>query len=357
MVVLMWLGWSSYYGSEIDMQTTTVLITGANGFVGSHILEACMQHDGITIIAACRDKRKLIPEFMGEVREGDLRDSNYLKDLLNGIDVVCHAAAWTSAWGHEATDKDLFLKPSLSLIDRVLKSNVSKFILLSSTSVAAPYASSDPMSLADESRLKLWPHMRNVAKLENHMRKQADQGCTMITLRVGLFAGRRYGIGLLPLLVPRLKTHLVPWVKGGKTGMPITGGDDIGEAFALAVIAPNLKGFQGFNIVGPIIPTVREVITFLNQEYKVPKPHFGVPFFIAYIFARTMELIDPVVPWEPLVTRSIIHLLEETVATNDRASSLLKYEPKTHWKDVISMQMEEMAVHQKTAMKMYKPIV
>ena len=338
------------------MQSTTVLVTGANGFVGSHILEAMIRHEGITLIAACRDRRKLIPEFSGEVREGDLRDSNYLKSLLEGVDVVCHAASWTSVWKHVSNSERLFMQPSMSLIDQVLRSDVSRFILLSTTSLAAPYASADPMSKANERHLKLWPHMQNVARLENYMRSRVDQGCTMVSLRVGLFAGRRYGIGLLPLLVPRLKTHLVPWVKGGKTGLPITAGDDIGEAFTLAAIAPNLNGYQGFNVVGPTIPTAREVITFLNQEYKIPKPHFGVPFFIAYIFARTMELIDPIVPWEPLVTRSIIHLLEETGATNDRASTMLGYEPKVHWKDAIRMQMEEMAVRQKKPMKMYKPI-
>lgn len=338
------------------MQSTTILVTGANGFVGSHILEALMRHEGITTIAACRDKRKLIPGFSGEVREGDLRDSNYLKTLLRGVDVVCNAAAWTSVWNHSSDSERLFLQPTISLIDQVLRSQVSRFIFLSSTSVAAPDASTDPMSHADEHRLKLWPHMRNVARLENYIRDKAGRGCAMVTLRVGLFAGHRYGIGLLPLLVPRLKTHLVPWVKGGRTGMPITAGDDIGEAFFLAATAPNISGYQGFNVVGPTVPTAREVITFLNQEYKIPKPHFGVPFFIAYLFARTMELLDPIVPWEPLVTRSIIHLLEETGATNDQARSVLGYEPKIHWKDAIRMQMEEMAELQKTPMKMYKPI-
>jgi len=31
-------------------------------------------------------------------------------------------------------------------------------------------------------------------------------------------------------------------------------------------------------VVGPEVPTVREVITFLHDEYGLPKPHFGVPF-------------------------------------------------------------------------------
>ncbi len=138
--------------------------------------------------------------------------------------------------------------------------------------------------------------------------------------------------------------------------MPIIAGDDIGKAFALAATATDLKGYQGFNIIGPAVPTAREVISFLNEAYQLPKPHFSVPFPIAYLFARSMELLDPVVPWEPLVTRSIIHLLEETSASNARATELLGYQPKVHWKEAVRMQMDEMATRQKTPMKMYKPI-
>ena len=137
--------------------------------------------------------------------------------------------------------------------------------------------------------------------------------------------------------------------------MPIVGGDDIGEAFALAATAGELSGYQGFNIVGPTVPTVREVVTFLHEEFRIPTPHFGVPFSLAYLFARTMELIDPVIPWEPLVTRSIIHLLEDTGATNERALSMLGYEPRVRWKDAIRVQMDEMAERQKSPMKMYRP--
>jgi nucleoside-diphosphate-sugar epimerase len=338
------------------MQPTTVLVTGANGFVGSHILEALSRREGIVPLAACRDRRRLMPGYSGDVREGDLRNQDYLQDLLEDVDVVCHAAAWTSVWNHAVESERLFLEPSIALIDQVLRRGVSRFIFLSTTSVAAPYASADPMSQADEQRLTFWPHLRNVARIERYLRDNAGRGCTMITLRAGLFAGRRYGLGMLPLLVPRLRTHLVPWVKGGRTGMPIVAGDDIGESFALAATAPGLTGYQGFNIVGPTVPTAREVITFLSTQYGLPKPHFGVPFAMAYPFARSMELLDRLVPWEPLVTRSIIHLLEETGATNERAASMLGYEPQVHWREAIRMQMNEMAERQKSPMKMCKPI-
>ena len=63
---------------------TTVLVTGANGFVGSHVVEALQQRGEVRIIAACRDAEKLLPGFVGEVRLGDLRDPNYCKALVQG---------------------------------------------------------------------------------------------------------------------------------------------------------------------------------------------------------------------------------------------------------------------------------
>lgn len=48
----------------------TILITGANGFVGSHILEAMHTRKDLRVIAACRDAKKLPAFVKGEVREG-----------------------------------------------------------------------------------------------------------------------------------------------------------------------------------------------------------------------------------------------------------------------------------------------
>ncbi|MEZ5713761.1 MAG: NAD(P)-dependent oxidoreductase [Paracoccaceae bacterium] len=336
---------------------TRILVTGATGFVGSHAIEALMGAEGAETIAACRDPARLLPGFEGEVRQGDLEESDYVARAVRGVEVLVHAAAWTSAWGHAALSDAHFLAPSLALIDAAVAAGVRRVIFLSSTSVAAPGRSADPMSLAEAGRLGFWPHLRNVARIEAHMRDLAGRGgAEMTVLRVGLFAGRRYAIGLLPLLVPRLGTHLVPWVAGGRTTLPIVAGEDIGQAFALAALARRLPGYQGFNIVGPSKPRARAVIEHLAREYSLPAPHFSVPFPVARGFAHLMELIDPLVPWEPLVTRSVVHLMEETGATNTRARELLGYRPRVGWKEAIALQMEEMRAKQRGAMAMVRPL-
>ncbi len=335
---------------------TTVLVTGATGFVGSHALEALAQRPKVKVIAACRDRHRLIPGFQGEVREGDLRDAEYRRRMLEGVDVVCHAAAWTSAWNYRENSERLFLQPSLALLDDAIVAGVGRFVFLSSTSAAAPHGAGDPLARGDIRRLRLWPHMQNVVRIEERMRAQAGRGTTMVVLRAGLFAGRRYGLGLLPLLTPRLKTHLVPWVAGGRTSMPIVAGPDLGAAFALAATARGMADFDAFFIVGPSVPTAREAIAFLHEEFGFPMPHFSVPFPMAYAFARLMEWSDPLVPWEPLVTRSIVHLLEETRPSNAKAERALGYRPTIDWRDAVRAQLEEMAVRQQRPMRMHVPL-
>lgn len=332
-----------------------VLVTGANGFVGSHVLEALQQCDDVRVVAACRDAGKLPSGFRGEVRVGDLRDGAYRKTILEGVDTVCHAAAWSSLWGHAEQSRQLFLEPSLALIVDAQAAGVARFINTSTTSAAAPDHSADPMSRGI--RRPLWPHLCNVVAIEDALRLRAGPNFQVVNLRLGIFAGQRYALGLLPILAPRLKTHLVPWVAGGRTSLPIIDGRDIGQAFAMAATAEGLADYEGFNIVGPEVPTVRQVIGLLHEEYGLPLPHFGVPFALAYPFAWLMEKLDPVVPWEPLVTRSIIHLMEEVTADNAKAERLLGYRPTHPWREAIRAQMQEMQVRQTHPMRMAKPVI
>jgi len=189
------------------------------------------------------------------------------------------------------------------------------------------------------------------------MRAKANTNTAMVNMRLGIFAGEHYGLGVLPILLPRLKTHLVPWVAGGKTSLPVIDGADIGEAMKCAAMTEELTGYESFNIAGKEVPTVKELIEFIHEQFAYPKPHFSVPFFIAYPFAWLMEMLDPIVPWEPLVNRSIIHILEDVSVDNNRAIKILDYHPRKHWKDAVSKQIQEMIKYQKKPMRMARPIV
>ncbi|MHB1671994.1 MAG: NAD-dependent epimerase/dehydratase family protein [Acidiferrobacter sp.] len=288
------------------------------------------------------------------IRQGDLRDADYRKAVVEGVDVLCHAAAWTSLWGHKEQSRLLYLEPTLKLIETAKAAGVARFINISTTSAAAPGRSADPMSCGIPR--PFWTHLCNVIAIEDALRLAATPTFQVVNLRLGIFAGSGYGLGLLPILVPRLRTHLVPWVVGGRTHLPIVDGRDIGQAFACAVAAIDLPPYESVNIMGPIAPTVREVITLLHEEHGLPCPHFSVPFGLAYPFGWLMERLDPIVPWEPLVTRSIIHLLEEVHVDNNKAARVLGYSPVYDWRDTVRTQLAEMRVRETRPMRMARPV-
>ena len=80
-------------------QSIAVAVTGACGFLGSHVCRAVAARGHRTIAMVWRDLDRQIPDGLdehAEVREGDVLDSESLETALEGADVVVHCAALVS---------------------------------------------------------------------------------------------------------------------------------------------------------------------------------------------------------------------------------------------------------------------
>ena len=83
-------------------QDQTVLVTGAGGFIGSHLTEKLVA-EGANVRAFVRYNSRgdigllslLPPEIIGrlEIIAGDLRDLTAIKAAMQGIDYVFHLSA------------------------------------------------------------------------------------------------------------------------------------------------------------------------------------------------------------------------------------------------------------------------
>ena len=73
-----------------------ILVTGASGFVGSHIVEALVA-SGLTVRALVRRSSHLGFISHTEVAFGDVTDSISLNSALEGIQGVVHCAGLTRA--------------------------------------------------------------------------------------------------------------------------------------------------------------------------------------------------------------------------------------------------------------------
>jgi nucleoside-diphosphate-sugar epimerase len=80
---------------------TVALVTGASGFIGSHLVSRCLD-DGFDVKALVRKGNSRIGQFRRQgvdVVEGDLRDRDAVHRAVHGCDFVFHSAALASDWG------------------------------------------------------------------------------------------------------------------------------------------------------------------------------------------------------------------------------------------------------------------
>jgi len=83
-----------------SLDGTTVLVTGADGFIGSHLTERLVS-EGASVRALCLYTSAGTKGWLDEspitervdVRLGDIRDERHVEEIVDGVDLVFHLAA------------------------------------------------------------------------------------------------------------------------------------------------------------------------------------------------------------------------------------------------------------------------
>jgi 2-alkyl-3-oxoalkanoate reductase len=229
------------------------LVTGANGFLGRHVVNALLGR-GIEVRAMVRPAARL--EALGwppsvEVFRADLRSSRELVRAFEGVDVLVHLAAVVS--GGEDAQFAGTVAGTERLLDAMAGSSCRRIALCSSFSVY-DYTATHGM-LDESSPLQQAPDVYTrggytVAKWwqERVTRRYVQtHGWDLTVLRPGFIWGRDHGY--LAALGQQIGRHHV--VIGPLTRIPMTHVENCADVFALAAADPRARG-QTLNIVdGP----------------------------------------------------------------------------------------------------------
>jgi nucleoside-diphosphate-sugar epimerase len=117
-----------------------ILITGANGFVGSHIVEE-LAANNYEVICAVRKNSDLkwINNRPVKLKYGTLNDKTFLKEIISETDIVIHCAGVVRALKWD-TYNDVNVTGTKNIIEAVLENNknLKKFIFISSQAAMGP---------------------------------------------------------------------------------------------------------------------------------------------------------------------------------------------------------------------------
>jgi nucleoside-diphosphate-sugar epimerase len=130
------------------------LVTGATGFIGSHMVEALLEKNvEVRCLVRPESNRRWLRDREIELCTGDCRDPGSLHAAVTGVDRVFHLAGVVRARNYE----DYFLSNSTgtrNLLMACLQSNpgLNRFVLVSSQAAAGPSPDRQPLRECDAAR-------------------------------------------------------------------------------------------------------------------------------------------------------------------------------------------------------------
>ncbi len=160
-----------------------VLITGATGFVGSHVVDVLLErgHDVFYIARSTSNMRWLDGKKVTRV-DGSLFDVDSLKDAVTGMDALIHVAGLTAA-RNEAEFRKGNLDATQNLIDAVRAYNpgLKSFVHTSSLTVCGPAPSLERPTTEDQTDLRpLTAYGRTKKLAEDAVRQAMDIPWTIV---------------------------------------------------------------------------------------------------------------------------------------------------------------------------------
>ena len=195
------------------------LVTGASGFLGSHIVDAC-RAQGDAVRALVRSGSDLTYlETLPDVERitGDLTDSVSLVAAVSGCDVVFHAAARVTDVGSRRQFFEANVEGTQALLDAARLAGVPRFVFVSSPSVVA---TGDDQVCIDERT----PYPERPMNLYCETKAEAERlvlaanapGFTTCALRPrGVWGPRDYN-GAIAKLLARMRAGRLPDLSGGR---------------------------------------------------------------------------------------------------------------------------------------------
>jgi nucleoside-diphosphate-sugar epimerase len=269
-------------------KTMTVLVTGAAGFLGSHVTELLVTRGARprALIHPTDDAGRLA-SVGADIFTADVGDRSAIGPALAGVDCVINCAARTGPWGPAAEYHQTNVRGLETLVRAAMAAGVRRFVHVSSITVHG----NNVRGQADEDsplRMEPNPYSRSKVAGENLLQRMIrDEGAPVTIVRPGWIYGPRdtASFARFAALIDQGRMMLIG---SGQNHLPLVYVDDAAEGALLAGEAEQAVG-RTYLLVNDQPVTQRDFVDAIAAELGAPMPTRRIPYGLAMLLGGLSE--------------------------------------------------------------------
>lgn len=114
-----------------------VLITGATGFIGSHLVKACLAkgYEVRAFVMEGDPEEQRIADMGAIIRHGDLRNEPSVMQAAKGVDLIFHCAGLVTDWAPKYMFRQVILEGTENVCQAAHEDKVARLIYISTNDV------------------------------------------------------------------------------------------------------------------------------------------------------------------------------------------------------------------------------
>ena len=273
------------------MENKKVLITGANGFIGSH-LSCRLVEIGYTVLGVYRKNASNNPKFIEYVKEGkiiphisDFTKFNY--DSLGEVDYIFNIAGKVSAWGTLDSFMQVNYEGAKKVLEYAKKFPPKCFCQFSSVAV---YGFDGYENLPEEAEKKPFNNGYSISKLETEKlvcKECEENNIDYVIIRPGNVYGE-YDYTSSNEIYGRIKKEKMLISAGGKFKSCFVYIDNLIDAVLLTTFNKQAHNTD-YNVSDGNNETLKEMFTCIAKHFGVRPKFINVPGPIAKMVAILVE--------------------------------------------------------------------
>jgi len=274
----------------------TLLVTGANGFIGRRVVETLAGYGFKRIRGFVRpshdgDHRKPPPDRGIEYLEGNLLSRADCEAAVEGVSVIYHLAAATAEKSHAAAFMNSVVT-TRNLLDATLQCpafrrfvNVSSFTVYSTAKLKRGALMDETCEIESKPQLRGEAYCYAKVRQEELVRRYGrERGLPWVIVRPGAVYGPgkeemtgRVGVGTFGIFL-----HM-----GGSNRLPLTYVDNCAEAIVRAGLVKGVEG-EIFNVVDDDAPTSRQFLNLYKKHARAFRSIF-IPKTASFLLCLLWE--------------------------------------------------------------------